>query len=371
MNKIIFIMLGLSNVLIPELIHSIEPEIERARVDVQIESNTPRNEETQETQPTPEKVRQRPRQDRNAPQGRHSIMPVNRTESLRVPVESRREAPNRSRPLREISHRTSPASTVLRNSSEESVRANVRQKINGRPRIESRLPSDVILSKARCSQRGNMVRTRFVDNIRRHHIFDDYFWKRFRSTHRHWDFDDHFSWSVEVSWPALQVWLPWRWNTPIYYHYGTDGIIYSSYSPESIHLIPVPSNQLFIAEAVRIANTPRPLYKNQNNWMPLGMFALSQDSEGGELAQEYLSLAISKDGLVSGAYVNVGDNETLEIEGAIDENSQRVVWKFVGQEWPVMESGLYNLTQEESSVLVHFSNMRTESRLFIRLNQPN
>ncbi len=216
-------------------------------------------------------------------------------------------------------------------------------------------------------ERGKNVRVRFSDYRRRDHIFDDDFWHRFRGRYKHWYFDNRFSWSVEASWPNLVVWLPWKWSRPIYYYYGPNGVIYYSETPDFTYLVPVDSNLRFIAEAVRLANTPQPLSTDQSNWMPLGMYALSTDSDSNEMPNEYLSLAVSKGGAVSGAYINVRNNEMLEIRGAVDPKSQRVAWKFVDKDWPIMESGMYNLTKEESTLLVHTSSHRTEPRVIVRV----
>lgn len=216
-------------------------------------------------------------------------------------------------------------------------------------------------------ERGKNVRVRFSDYRRRDHIFDDDFWHRFRGRYKHWYFDNRFSWSVEASWPNLVVWLPWKWNRPIYYYYGPNGVIYYSETPDFTYLVPVDSNLKFIAEAVRLANTPQPLSTDQSNWMPLGMYALSTDADSNEMPNEYLSLAVSKGGAISGAYINVRNNEMLEIRGAVDPKSQRVAWKFVDKDWPIMESGMFNLTKEESTLLVHTSSHRTEPRVIVRV----
>lgn len=221
--------------------------------------------------------------------------------------------------------------------------------------------------EGRWKERGKNVRVRFNEYRKRDHIFDDYFWKRFKDRHKHWHFDNRFHWSVEATWPNVVVWLPWKWSQPVYYYYGSNGMIYYSEHSDYTYLVPVGSNLRFIAEAVRIANAPRPLSIPQSSWMPLGMYALSYDKEGTDMPSEYLTLAISKEGAVSGAYINVKNSETLEIQGTIDPKSQRVAWKFIDQDWPIMESGLYNLTKDESTLLVHTSSHRTEPRVIVRV----
>lgn len=297
-------------------------------------------------------------------------------QNVRIEDEARDRASIQNRPQNErlpVRDSSRPASIVpqrMSNNQRQEVRPELRQRVDDRTRIDTCLPRErVKQSRVKWNKRGEIIRNKFADYRRRDHIFDDYFWRRFRYSHHHSLFDNRFSWSIQASWPSVLVWLPWKWDEPIYYYHGSNGVVYYSRSPEYTYLIPVETDPRFVSEAIRIASTPRLLNRDQSHWMPLGMFALSQDSDSSDMPREYISLAISKDGLISGAYFNVVDNETLEIQGAIDEKSQRVAWKFVGKDWPIMESGLFNLTKEESTVLIHFSPTLTESRLIIRLDQ--
>jgi len=221
----------------------------------------------------------------------------------------------------------------------------------------------------RLSSHGRLARERFVRDRRNDHIFDDYFWTRFRRHHHDWSFDSRFSWSTSASWPSLVVWLPWKWRQPVYYYYDDNGSVFYGESQDFSYLISVPQRSEFIARAVSIANKQRPLLIDASSWMPLGMYALSYDGESLSDFSEYISLAISKEGFITGAYFNGTTGETFEIRGSVDSNSQRAAWKFVGRDWPIMESGLYNLTNDEATMLVHSADGRTESKVIIRLKQ--
>jgi hypothetical protein len=52
------------------------------------------------------------------------------------------------------------------------------------------------------------------------------------------------------------------------------------------------------------------------------------------------------------------------------KKSQRVALKLEGNDSVVVETGLYDLTNDEVPVLVHFGTERQESRTLIRLQQP-
>lgn len=212
--------------------------------------------------------------------------------------------------------------------------------------------------------RGRVIRDRFYVDRSRRHIFDDEFWVGFRRRHRHWHFSNNFVWGAVVTWPAVSLWFPWGWSAPRYYYYSDNGAIYYGEGQDFTYLTPVDSAD-FVREARRIANVQLPLSTDQSQWMPLGMFAIAKQ---GADPTEFLSLAINKQGFVSGAYENTETGESAVVSGSVDQKSQRVAWRFVDKEWPIMESGIYNLTRAESSLLVHFSDQRTESRLIVRLD---
>jgi hypothetical protein len=58
------------------------------------------------------------------------------------------------------------------------------------------------------------------------------------------------------------------------------------------------------------------------------------------------------------------------VTGGVDKATQRVSLKLEGNDTLIVETGLYNLTNDEVPVLVHMGPDRQEGRLFIRLKQP-
>ncbi len=236
---------------------------------------------------------------------------------------------------------------------------------NGREQIsKERLKEKEIFWQSK----GREWRKNFSNYKTQNHIFDDQFWDHFRRRNNNWHFDNNFQWYSGANWSRIVVWLPWQWSRPVYYFYETNGDIYYSTTEDFSSLTPVDSKETFIAQAAKIANGQYPISNQQSDWMPLGMFTLAPENDSSEMPKRYLSLAISKAGAVTGAYFDSGTNTTLEIKGGIDPISQRIAWKFDGNDWPIMESGLYNLTKEESTLLIHTSGHNTEPQLIIRLN---
>jgi hypothetical protein len=105
------------------------------------------------------------------------------------------------------------------------------------------------------------------------------------------------------------------------------------------------------------------------DWLPLGVFAVV--SEGQDNAEKIVQLALNRDGVVRGNLHDMLADTVVAVTGAVDVQTQRVAMKIEGNDMLVVETGLYNLTNDEVPVLVQFGPDRQETRTFIRLAQPN
>jgi hypothetical protein len=81
---------------------------------------------------------------------------------------------------------------------------------------------------------------------------------------------------------------------------------------------------------------------------------------------------VSKDGVIKGTYFDTRTNTARPIKGMVDKDSQRVAWSFAdGKNTDlIMETGLYNLTQDQTEALVHLGRNMTEKWLMVRLQEP-
>ena len=84
----------------------------------------------------------------------------------------------------------------------------------------------------------------------------------------------------------------------------------------------------------------------------------------------FLQLAVSKEGIIGGTYQNTDTNSAKNVEGMVDKASQRAVWTIGDNKDTVLETGIYNLTEDETSVLVHFGPEQTQQWLLVRLKEP-
>jgi len=106
-------------------------------------------------------------------------------------------------------------------------------------------------------------------------------------------------------------------------------------------------------------------------WLPLGVFALTGDDVGA--SQMYLQLAINKESAISGTFYNETTGASFEVEGYVDDKTQRAAWYAPDSKNPdmVMETGVYNLTKDEAEVLVHFGPDHTQTWKMVRLPESD
>jgi hypothetical protein len=150
-----------------------------------------------------------------------------------------------------------------------------------------------------------------------------------------------------------------------YYDYGgnlayEDGTVYSDGQP-------VATAEEYYDQANQIA-TEGQTPQNQD-WLPLGIFAVIA-SEDQTQTDKVVQLAVNKEGVIRGNYHDVLADKVTPITGALNKETQRVAMKIEGNNDLVVETGLYNLTNDEAPVLVHFGPDQQETRIFVRLKQP-
>ena len=127
----------------------------------------------------------------------------------------------------------------------------------------------------------------------------------------------------------------------------------------------------YAEQAQTIAENIPEVTPEEVDWMPLGIFALTEDGESsGPEPTIFLQLALSKEGIIAGTLQNTATDNSAEVQGTIDQESQRAAWGIVDKDWPIMETGLYNLTKDDASALMHFADGQTQQWLMVRLEEP-
>jgi hypothetical protein len=104
------------------------------------------------------------------------------------------------------------------------------------------------------------------------------------------------------------------------------------------------------------------------DWKPLGVFALVPGDQ--KTSNNLFQLAVDKAGIIRGNYYDGVMDTTTPVYGSVDKKTQRAAWTIGKTKDRVFEAGLYNLTQPEAPVLVHFGADKTQQWLLVRVEQP-
>ena len=210
-------------------------------------------------------------------------------------------------------------------------------------------------------QRRDEVRDQVHDNHPRLDFWSDYpGWAA-------WRINRPYRWAT---WGALTGWCGvYGWSDPIPYSYG-DNVYYednSVYYGDEV----VATSEEYAEQAEAIVASAPEVAPEQGEWMPLGVFALTQDGQAsGPDPSLFLQLAINKEGVIAGTLHNTETDSTQTIEGVADKKSQRCAWGVQGKSRPIMETGIVNLTEDSAPALVHFEDGQTQQWLMVRLEEP-
>jgi hypothetical protein len=195
------------------------------------------------------------------------------------------------------------------------------------------------------------------------------YWGRYPNYRYRWNNYNRNWWAYATA-GAVTGWLVSGINTqPVYYDYGTnlyyegDNVYYNGQA--------VCTDVQYAQQAQAIAASVPDVEPDKVDWLPLGVFALTANDGTVEDATLFLQLAISKEGIIAGTFQNTATDQSFEVEGTIDTKSQRAAWGPVGQSWPIMETGIYNLTETEAGALLHFEDGQTQQWTLVRLDDPN
>ena len=172
-----------------------------------------------------------------------------------------------------------------------------------------------------------------------------------------------------ANWGGVGGWMGYGTTEPGYYNYGEDmyyqdGAVYSGDQQ-------VATADEYAQQAEELVASAPETAPNKMEWMPLGVFALTQDGEAaGEAPTLFLQLALSKQGVISGTFSNKTSGDLQTIEGMVDKESQRAAWGVEGKQRPIVETGIANLTKDSSPALIHFDGGETQQWLLVRLEEP-
>ena len=162
--------------------------------------------------------------------------------------------------------------------------------------------------------------------------------------------------------------MGWGSGSGAYYDYG-DNVYYQD-SVVYVDGNAVATADEYATQAQQIAESDVPPEGSDIEWMPLGTFGVLTDEDQKEPTMVF-QLAVAKDGFISGTYFNTSSDSAQPVQGGVDRETQRAAWTVGENKNTVIETGVYNLTKDQTPVLVHFGKDRTQTWMMVRLEDPN
>jgi hypothetical protein len=300
---------------------------------------------------------QRGNQGINRPQRQENMLPQRRQENMlpqrrqenRLPQQNLREQIREGGNIRE----NRPPQQNLREQIKSREPGNLREQIQNRtPQERERIDQ----WKERGAEARNRIQERHPDW---HHWFDNDFW---HGHHHYPHYPYHWNYWRPIAWGTVTAWLPWSFGST--YYYFDNGYYYSSQAPEiQIEAAPLDYEQT----EEKIASAPQGS-SSESDWMPLGVYALTSTGKIPYTPNMYLQLALNKEGAIEGTLYNSASDELFPISGYVEKETEKVLMQVSGNEnSPILETGLYNLTQDQASIQLHFANGLNQNWLLVRL----
>jgi hypothetical protein len=156
-------------------------------------------------------------------------------------------------------------------------------------------------------------------------------------------------------------------ETPVVYDYGSTVV----YEDNSVYYNgePIATAEEYATQASSYAAAGQAAKPAENEeWQSLGVFAMVQGEE--KDANNIFQLAINKDGIIRGNFHNILTDTAVPVYGSVDKKTQRAAWTVGENKDTVYETGLGNLSQPETEMLVHFGKERTQQWMLVRLEKP-
>jgi uncharacterized protein (TIGR03000 family) len=185
------------------------------------------------------------------------------------------------------------------------------------------------------------------------------------------------AWSA-VGWAAGAAWTAATWPAlatfidvpvvPVNYDYGNT-IVYQGDTVYNNGEDIATAQQYAQQASTLAAQGQQPKPPPSDKWQPLGVFALVQGDE--KTSNNLFQLAVNQQGIIRGNYYDALMNSSSTVYGAVDKKTQQAAWTIGDKKEPVFEAGIFNLTKDETPVLVHFGPDKTQQWLLVRIEHKD
>lgn len=212
------------------------------------------------------------------------------------------------------------------------------------------------------SEHADHIRQELENEFDENHLFDD-FWKD--NPEAYYRFNQN-----PVFWTWATVGTVGRFFGAAYGTAGGGGEVYYEDGTVYSEGEEIPAEEYSAQAEEIVENTPKVEDPDDMEWLPLGVFALSENAKSEAAPNLFLQLAVSKEGIIAGTLNNKSTDEVKSVEGMLDAKSRRAAWTIAGKSSPIMETSMDSLTENETNALVHFADGSTQEWLMLHLEKP-
>jgi hypothetical protein len=173
-------------------------------------------------------------------------------------------------------------------------------------------------------------------------------------------------------WYGNQGWNSFAnsYGQPYFYDYGTNGNVVYQGGQVLVNDQPVGTASDYAQSASALAMVTQDQMQGEHDWVPLGTFSVATSAEDKNPIRVAQVAYDNKQGLISGTIFNKQSNNLYTLQGKVDPQTQRVAFTIGNDPNAVLETGLYNLTQNATPVLLHQGPTTTQTWVFARLPEP-
>jgi hypothetical protein len=187
----------------------------------------------------------------------------------------------------------------------------------------------------------------------------------------------NYYWWYQPNWFLINNFFGWGWTSAYDYETAAPVIINSppvyNYNTTEYYTTIVQPSEEAPSAPEQPEEEPPEVSTDQatDDWLPLGVFEEGRSVEDAPYGQQFIQLAVDKQGTLAGSYYNSSTDTVHPLGGKIDKETQLAAWTVTDDaSSPVMSTGIYNLTQDVVPVQVHFPNGIQQSWILVRLKGP-
>jgi len=203
-------------------------------------------------------------------------------------------------------------------------------------------------------------------NFNYYHCFYPDWWRRYPGSWYAAGWAAGAAWST-ATWAALDNYVGFAGEPPYTYDFGSNVV----YQNNNVYIGGQDSGtvQQYTQQATDLATAGQTAEPPATaDWKPLGVFALVQGAQ--KTSNNIFQLAVDKNGIIRGNYYDGVMDTTTPVYGSVSKKNQLAAWTIGKSKDRVFEAGLYNLTQPEAPVMVHFGADKSQQWLLVRVEQP-